>query len=187
MDDIVKQAMAKWPNVPACSGWLGLDARGQWWLRDEQAQACGAFDSGIPGAKGHVLRHEKLAEFIARNYQPETDGRWYFQNGPQRVYVELESAPLIWRLRGSESGLQLSSHTGQVLDAKQVQQVLMDEQGRLFLLLPQGLGMVHSLDMLDAANALESGALPALQEMESDLLPAAFGFVLSPQNQKIDS
>jgi hypothetical protein len=30
MDDIVKQAMAKWPNVPACHGWLGLDARGHW-------------------------------------------------------------------------------------------------------------------------------------------------------------
>ena len=38
MDDIVKQAMAKWPNVPACSGWLGLDARGNWWLRDAAAQ-----------------------------------------------------------------------------------------------------------------------------------------------------
>ena len=50
MDDIVKQAMAKWPNVPACYGWLALDARGQWWLRDAQAQACGAFNSGIDGA-----------------------------------------------------------------------------------------------------------------------------------------
>ena len=95
MDDIVKQAMAKWPNVPACSGWLGLDARGQWWLRDDQAQACGAFNSGQPGAKGNALRHEKLADFIARNYLAEVDGRWYFQNGPQRVYVELESAPWI--------------------------------------------------------------------------------------------
>ena len=26
MDEIVKQAMAKWPNVPHCYGWLGLDA-----------------------------------------------------------------------------------------------------------------------------------------------------------------
>ena len=34
MDEIVKKAMAKWPNVPACSGWLGLDARGQWYMRD---------------------------------------------------------------------------------------------------------------------------------------------------------
>ncbi|MFB0914815.1 MAG: DUF2946 family protein, partial [Burkholderiaceae bacterium] len=28
MDDLVKQAMAKWPNVPNCFGWLGLSARG---------------------------------------------------------------------------------------------------------------------------------------------------------------
>ena len=127
MDDIVKQAMAKWPNVPACSGWLGLDARGQWWLRDEQAQACGAFASGQPGARGSLLRHEKLAEFIGRNYLAESDGRWYFQNGPQRVYVELESAPWIWRLRYAEHGLQLHSHTGQELAAEQVQQVLLDD------------------------------------------------------------
>ena len=181
MDDIVKQAMAKWPNVPACSGWLGLDARGQWWLRDDQAQACGAFTSGKPGAKGNALRHEKLADFIARNYMAEADGRWYFQNGPQRVYVELESAPWILRLRSTEQGLQLHSHTGQELSVAQVQQVVMDELGRLFLALPQGLGMVHSLDMLDAANALERGDLPEVQEASSALLPAQFGFVLSPE------
>ena len=180
MDDIVKQAMAKWPNVPACSGWLGLDARGQWWLRDDQAQACGAFNSGQPGAKGNALRHEKLADFIARNYLAEADGRWYFQNGPQRVYVELESAPWIWRLRSTEQGLQLHSHTGQELSVAQVQQVVMDELGRLFLALPQGLGMVHSLDMLDAANALERGDLSEVQEVSSALLPEQFGFVLSP-------
>ena len=33
MDDIVKAAMAKWLNVPDCYGWLGLDARGRWWMR----------------------------------------------------------------------------------------------------------------------------------------------------------
>lgn len=185
MDDIVKQAMAKWPNVPACSGWLGLDARGQWWLRDEQAQACGTFVSGQPGARGSLLRHEKLAEFIGRNYLTESDGRWYFQNGPQRVYVELESAPWIWRLRCMEHGLQLSSHTGQELAAEQVQHVLLDEQGRLFLALPQGLGMVHSLDMLDAANALEGGVLPEVQEVDSALLPLKFGFVPSPQAHQV--
>jgi hypothetical protein len=139
-----------------------------------------AFASGKPGSRGNLLRHEKLAEFIGRNYLVEADGRWYFQNGPQRVYVELESAPWIWRLRYAEHGLQLHSHTGQELAAEQVQQVLLDELGRLFLALPQGLGMVHSLDMLDAANALESGALPEAQEIESALLPLQFGFVPSP-------
>ena len=41
MDDIVKQALAKWPNVPDCYGWLGLDARGHWYLRDDAVQAAG--------------------------------------------------------------------------------------------------------------------------------------------------
>jgi hypothetical protein len=28
MDDIVKAALLKWPNVPHCTGWLALDGRG---------------------------------------------------------------------------------------------------------------------------------------------------------------
>ena len=36
MDDMVLAALKKWPNVPACRGWLGLDARGQWWMRDDR-------------------------------------------------------------------------------------------------------------------------------------------------------
>lgn len=181
MDDIVKQAMAKWPNVPACSGWLGLDARGQWWLRDAEAQACGAFTSGTEGAKGSALRHEKLAEFIGRNYLAEDDGRWYFQNGPQRVYVELETAPWIWRLHSTQQGLKLHSHTGQTLDPRDVQQAVMDEEGRLYLALPQGLGMVHSLDMLDAVTALERDELPEVQELSFAQLPERFGYVISPE------
>src|SRR5256885_4706369 len=85
MDDIVKQAMAKWPHVPACSGWLGLDERGRWYLRDEEAQACGAFDSGIPGAKGAEVRNEKLADFIARNYLAEPDGRRFLDRKSTRL------------------------------------------------------------------------------------------------------
>jgi len=37
MDEIVKQALAKWPNVPHCTGWLLLDRRGQWRMRDDAA------------------------------------------------------------------------------------------------------------------------------------------------------
>ena len=29
MDDLVRAAMAKWPHVPDCRGWLALDARGE--------------------------------------------------------------------------------------------------------------------------------------------------------------
>lgn len=180
MDDIVKQAMAKWPHVPACSGWLGLDERGRWYLRDEEAQACGAFDSGIPGAKGAEVRNEKLADFIARNYLAEPDGRWFFQNGPQRVYVELESTPWIWRLRWDGERLQVHSHTGAELQAADIKEVLMDETGRLYLAMPSGLGLVHTQDMVDAAAALDAGMLPACEEVPAQTLPQRYGFVRSP-------
>lgn len=153
MDDIVKAAMAKWPNVPDCYGWLGLDARGLWWMRDDAAQRAGPF-AGIgssPASKGSVLRHDKLIEFINRNYGADAQGRWYFQNGPQRVYVELEAAPWIWRV---SANFQLQSHTG--LSAEALSMYL-DEQGRLFVATPLGFGLVHSQDMHLAAEAVESG------------------------------
>src|SRR3982751_6865129 len=92
MDDIVAAALRKWPNVPHCYGWLALDARGDWYMRDDRIQAAGPF----PRVKGSRIDHEKLRDFIARNYDRDATGAWFFQNGPQRVYVELEAAPYVW-------------------------------------------------------------------------------------------
>ncbi len=147
MDDIVKAAMAKWPNVPDCYGWLGLDARGNWYMRDDRVQAAGPF----PRSKGSLLQHEKLIDFIQRNYAADEQGQWFFQNGPQRVYVELEATPWIWRLQPDGRVL---SHTGlpvKVLDS------LLDEAGRLYLTTDLGLGLVHSADMALAADHVEAG------------------------------
>jgi len=169
MDDIVRQAMAKWPNVPHCYGWLGLDARGDWYMRDDRTQAAGPF----PAAKGSRLRHQKLVEFIHRNYEHDEQGRWYFQNGPQRVYVELEAAPLVLRVDGGGS---VHAHTGEPL---QVRGCACDEQGRLYLATPRGLGLVHTLDMHHAADLVEQGRWVP-EELRAEDLPARFGFVRSP-------
>ncbi|MEO7009139.1 MAG: DUF2946 family protein, partial [Caldimonas sp.] len=64
MDEMVKAALKKWPNVPHCYGWLALDARGDWYMRDDRTQAAGPF----PAVKGSRILHEKLREFIERNY-----------------------------------------------------------------------------------------------------------------------
>ncbi len=180
MDDIVKQAMAKWPNVPACWGWLALDARGNWWLRDAQAQAAGAFTSGLPGAKGSRVEHDKLAQFIARNYLADVQGCWYFQNGPQQVFVELEATPWVWRAQWRDETLHLHAHTGAVIAPAQVQAVLADEQGAVYLHTGQGLGIVHTQDVLDVSQALEQGLLPEPTEVASVLLEKRYGFVRSP-------
>jgi hypothetical protein len=174
MDDIVRQAMAKWPNVPDCYGWLGLDARGNWYLRDEPAQAQGGFASGLPGAKGSLLQHAGLIAFIQRNYACDARGQWYFQNGPQRVYVELQATPWVWRV---DPGGAVSAHDAQPV---QYQCALVDENGWLYLQTTLGFGLVHTQDMGPAAHAVESGQW-TVQEVRSADLPERYGYVQSPQ------
>ena len=185
MDDIVKQAMAKWPNVPHCYGWLGLDARGNWYMRDDRVQAQGTFTQ----AKGSMLKHEKLIDFINRNYlcdessqsaaKSEAPGQWFFQNGPQRVYVELEATPIIWRV---SANFEVTAHTG---EPARLQRCVVDEHGRLYweasLEAAAGFGLVHTADMLYAADAIEQG-LWVPQEIAAADLPMRFGYVRSPKS-----
>ena len=143
MDDIVKQAMAKWPNVPHCYGWLALDARGNWRMRDEAAQR-----AGTPGDK---LANAALVGFINRNYAHDDKGRWYFQNGPQRVYVNLEATPFIARTDPAQ-GFVLQ--TGQALAA--VEAAYMSDAGAVIL---QAGEIVAQLDDRDVAQVLARAEL----------------------------
>lgn len=174
MDDIVRQALAKWPHVPDCYGWLGLDARGNWFMRDDRVQAQGPFAGGTAQSKGSQLKHEKLIDFIQRNYEPDAQGQWFFQNGPQRVYVELEATPLVWRINHDFS---IQDHAGR---GARVQRCLLDEQGRLYLEADTGLGLVHTMDMNQAADAVEQG-LWVPQDVVAADLPQRFNYVRSPQ------
>jgi len=177
MDDIVKQALAKWPNVPHCYGWLGLDARGNWYMRDDRTQSQGPFIT----AKGSMLRHEKLIDFIQRNYDHDGEGQWFFQNGPQRVYVELEAAPFVWRI-ADDKDFAVTAHTGQPVDA--ISACLLDELGRLYLATPLGLGLVHTQDVALAAEAVEQG-LWTPDAVRAGDLPQRFGHVLSPAARRL--
>jgi hypothetical protein len=140
MDDIVKQAMAKWPNVPHCYGWLALDARGVWRMRDEAAQRAQA-----PGDK---LNNAALVGFINRNYLTDERGCWYFQNGPQRVYVNLEATPFIARTDPAQ-GLVL--HTGEALGIPE--QAWLEGSGALLV---RAGARVAQLDDRDVAQLLQS-------------------------------
>lgn len=155
MDAIVEAALKKWPNVPHCYDWLALDARGDWYMRDERIQAAGPF----PQVKGSKITHEKLREFIHRNYLADAQGAWFFQNGPQRVYVTLELTPQVWRLQQREQAAPLVfSHTG--VQAEMLEAWL-DKDDHLLLVCQldggEVLGLVHSLDMHLAAEAVEQG------------------------------
>ena len=193
MDPIVIKALAKWPNVPHCYGWLGLDARGNWYMRDDRAQAAGPFQASRGGnlaSRGSLLKHEKLIDFIGRNYACDETGQWFFQNGPQRVYLELDITPWVWRLSDvpvSAAGTDAASlaagrpvavhaHTGQ---AAQVRSCLLDELGRVYLETELGLGLVHTQDMGLAADAVDAGQWQP-EAVQSALLAQTYGFEISP-------
>ncbi|MBI5718628.1 MAG: DUF2946 family protein [Burkholderiales bacterium] len=171
MDEIVKAALKKWPNVPHCYGWLALDARGQWYMRDERIQAAGPF----PRVKGSRIQHDKLLAFIERNYLHDDAGCWFFQNGPQRVYVQLEAAPYVWRI-GASPPWPVTAHTG---DEAHTESAWLDEHGRLFLHTELGFGIVHTLDMASAADAVEQGHWRP-EAIAFGELPRRFGYQLAP-------
>jgi hypothetical protein len=177
MDEMVRAALKKWPHVPACTGWLALDARGDWYMRDDRTQRAGPF----PASKGSRIEHRALREFVERNYEATPAGEWFFQNGPQRVYVELEAAPHVWRLEAVEGGApRVRSHAGG--RAAAVESAWLDERGRLFLLTDAGFGLVHTQDMGAAADAIEAGLWDP-RTLPFEHMPARFGYCLSPASR----
>jgi hypothetical protein len=193
MDDIVKAAIAKWPNVPHCYGWLALDARGTWRMRDEAAQRADA-----PGDK---LTNATLVGFINRNYASDERGCWYFQNGPQRVYVNLEATPFIART-DPQQGLLLQ--TGQA--AAGIEEAFMTEAGAIIVRAGGVLAQFDDRDVAQLLQAMELDGRPvsddglmawltdgagklalrwqgrevAVERLAADEAPQRFGFVRRP-------
>ncbi|EZP41507.1 DUF2946 family protein [Janthinobacterium sp. LS2A] len=197
MDELVKQALAKWPNVPHCYGWLGLDARGHWRMRDQQAQ-----QQQLPGDK---IAHTALLNFINRNYAQDERGCWFFQNGPQRVYVNLEATPYIAR-SDPQHGFVLQ--TGVPLS--RIEQVYLCDNGALILRHADIVAQVDDRDMAQVLASLRVDGLAlsdetllawlehaqgnlmllhgskviAVQPLGYDSVPQTFGFQRAPQADK---
>jgi hypothetical protein len=158
VDDIVARSLAKWPDVPAVYGWLALDRRGNWLIRS---------------AHGATPRFERignsaLREFIGRNYEADERGCWYFQNGPQRVFVDLAYTPLVAHFEGDR----LVDHRSRPFCGVDVMQ---DEEGSVLV---AGAGTVALLDDRDLERYAErADELPRLAKAD---VPARFGFVQAP-------
>ena len=112
----------KWPNVPDCYGWLALDRRGQWRMRDEFTQ-----QNNLPG---QVIQHAALNDFIERNYACDESGRYFFQNGPQRVFITLDATPWIVRIIPSDAGTHLTNQCHQIMEPTAA---LSDEKGNIYI------------------------------------------------------
>lgn len=137
MDEAVVRAMARWPDVPDCHGWLALTRRGEWRI----------------GTQRERIAHAGLVEFINRNYLADPSGAWFFQNGPQRVWVSLDYTPLVYRL---EAGIpvQFAAHTGTATQA--IRRVMVDELGSLVVVTDLGPGLVDDRDLPAALQLLRS-------------------------------
>lgn len=135
MDASVIAALAKWPDVPAVFGWLSLTARGQWRLQ------------------GEPILNAAICEFIGRNYASDDCGRWYFQNGPQRVYVSLELTPWVYRLDTSGS---ITTHTG-ITPSRCTGAALLDND-RILLVTELGPGAIDDRDSSSVLRAVSDAA-----------------------------
>lgn len=147
MDEAVKLAIAKWPNVPHCYGWLALDARGSFRMRDDAAQAA--------NLTGDVIRHPALLGFIFRNYGCDDRGAWFFQNGPQRVYVELESTPFIAR---TDPKLGFVTHDGEPMG--KISKTYLTGDGRLLLQSDDKIAMLDDRDLAECLPRFTLNGMP---------------------------
>jgi hypothetical protein len=186
MQPWVLKAMQRWPNVPALFGWLRLDRRGRWLVQ------------------GEPITHPRIVSALDQNYGFDEHGRWYFQNGPQRGYMELDYAPFV--LRRDADGF--VTHNG--LRVERPTQAIIDETGTLALASEQGLGEIQGDDLAwvlehlsvqdappaeeaiaailelpsktctDAVLALGDERLPVVRVDAADL-PQVFGFIRRPE------
>ena len=144
------RSLARWPNVPAVYGWLSLDRRGNWRI------------------KGERIANAALRDFIGRNYAADERGCWFFQNGPQRVFVSLAYTPLVVHFEGER----LVDQCGRPFAA---QETFQDDEGSV---LAAGGSSVALLDDRDLARFAEcADALPRLAAAD---VPGRFGFVQDP-------
>ncbi len=191
MDEIVLRGMAKWPNVPAVYGWLSLDRRGHWLL------------------KGDRVSNPGIVDFFGRNYSHDDTGRWFLQNGPQRVYVALDYTPYIYRVApATGTALSVAAHSGATTGDTRTAYI--DDAGQMLLDTTLGIGLVHDTDLelliprfrdggsapdeaalAAAIDALQNGRNPGLQldtgaglipvmPVRTADVPAKFGFVARP-------
>ena len=159
MDASVIAALAKWPNVPAVFGWLRLDRRGNWLIRDDR------------------LHHPALIGFINRNYACDEQGRHFFQNGPQRVYAGLDYTPWVLRLLDGA----LAAQTGETVVADEA---LLDEEGNMLIAWSGKVGLIDDRDLAamlgwlqhaDGTPADDSAVLRAIDGGETNLSLELYG------------
>jgi hypothetical protein len=147
--------MERWPDVPALYGWLALDRRGRWLIR------------------GETITRPQIIDTLNANYEADARGCWYFQNGPQRGYVELARAPLL--LRAQPDG-RLETHTGRSVETPRA--AWLDEDGGLWLATEHGPAALADEDLGWVLERLSAAGLPLDESALGEALALPSGAVM---------
>ncbi|NYT85368.1 DUF2946 family protein [Pollutimonas harenae] len=168
MDEQVIAAMARWPDVPDVYGWLSLSERGEWRLHPQGDALLPDHCAPDALSPGEAITSPAILRFMNRNYAYDNAGQWYFQNGPQKVYVRLDAAPHVLHTMNEDTGHRLRSHTG--LDIRIISGWWLDDKGKLYAQTDIGSGLIAGRDLptLLAELLLEDGT-SLLDALEHDL------------------
>lgn len=162
MQPEVPRASARWPGAPAVVGWLALSRRGDWLLREPG------------GDRFSRIRHTGMREFIGRNYGSDERGRWFFQNGAQRVFVDLAYTPFVLHYRGE----QLLDQCGAPVSPSET---YLDEEGAVLMRVARGVALLDDRE-LDTFLSRLTGDWTALPRLRGSELEDRFGFVSRPSD-----
>jgi len=196
VDDEVLRALERWPSVPAVFGWLRLDRRGNWRLVDRGRPD---FDEARD-APGSTITNPRIVDFIARNYACDEHGRWFWQNGPQRVYVDIDAAPLVLRAVGgagertdaaagadAPGTVRFVAHTG--AEVSRIDGAWTGPEDQLLLRTDLGGAVVHDLDLAALPLEWRADSLTlrwngrALPIDRTDAPERVLGFVARPRDE----
>ncbi len=132
LDKSVIRALEKWPDVPACYGWLSLDRLGNWLIKEQ------------------AISHTGAITFLARNYACDERGQWFVQNGPQRAYCALAYTPWIYHFDGSD---RIFTHTEN--QALEMRSIVVDDTGDVLFETEHGIGLLENRDLAKFIQILE--------------------------------
>ena len=147
-----KQSAIKWPNVPDVYNWLMLDERGDWRIKEEK------------------ISHKGLIDFINAHYQADDKGRWFFQNGPQRVFVTLAYTPYVLSIASHDSITYFKTQNNVII--KSVDRLWIDNKDRLLVSWKNGIGLVSDRDLPLLADKLthETEPFDRIDSAELDVI-----------------
>ncbi len=163
MDEQVIAAMARWPDVPAVFGWLSLTESGQWRLHP---QGDALQNSSCPGEE---ITSPQVLAFMSRNYEADDAGQWYFQNGPQRVYVRLDGAPYVAHTTtdAASGRFKLRTHTG--LDIRKLHALYLTPAGHVYAATDRGAALIAGRDLPAFLDALQTETPSTATNAEEDV------------------